>query len=194
MSQPQPTRVQRYNSNYRPVGQSTQWKGGNQDGPTNTNQLPAYLEEPTTPGNTISPTERTNPGPKSDIQADAQSYQQDLRRSQRQSNQMSPMHTMVEHTDPSAELEFPHGEKEGVGIAPSRIPGTGKELFGTRPDQDSPLLIFKKARQFMCIYATAKEKISDRKASTFTSAYIWCDSRNTTEGTDTNKRNTTENV
>jgi hypothetical protein len=102
---------------------------------TNTAQLPGHLEESTISSSTISLPDCTNSGLKNDIQANLPSSQQDLRRSLRQANLTSkPTYTMVARIDPPAELEFPHGTKDGVRVSPCQILGAGKGLFEIRPD------------------------------------------------------------
>ena len=51
------------------------------------------------------------------------------------------------------QYEQPYGNREGVAISTSGLPGAGRGLFGIRPCKDNPLL-FKQANEFVCVYAT----------------------------------------
>ena len=69
-------------------------------------------------------------------------------------------------------MEYPHGTTEGVTIAPSHMPASGKGLFGIRLLADSPQLFAKKG-QFICTYATQQHQISAQSARKSNSCYMW---------------------
>ena len=56
--------------------------------------------------------------------------------------------------------EQPYGKREGVAISTSGLPGAGCGFFGIRPRKGNPLL-FKQANEFVCVYATMQDVISD---------------------------------
>ena len=65
----------------------------------------------------------------------------------------------------------PHGTREGVAIGTSRLPGAGLGLFGVKASKDNPLL-FKRAHEFVCVYATMEDVISVTEAQVSDSEYI----------------------
>jgi hypothetical protein len=65
----------------------------------------------------------------------------------------------------------PYGKREGAAISQSRLSGAGRGLFGIRPSKHNPLL-FKQAREFVCVYATMQDIISMEEAQISESAYV----------------------
>jgi hypothetical protein len=66
----------------------------------------------------------------------------------------------------------PYGTREAVAIGSLRLPGAGKGLFGARARKNNPLL-FKRAHEFVCVYATMADVISVTEAQVSDSEYIW---------------------
>ena len=73
---------------------------------------------------------------------------------------------------PPAQVEYPYGYAEGVGVSTSQIPNAGRGLFGLRPLQEASHL-FAKQGQFICTYATQRHQISATTANLSSSRYLW---------------------
>ena len=82
-----------------------------------------------------------------------------------------------EQFSPPTPYEQPYGTKEGVAISTSRLEGAGRGLFGIKPSPHNPLL-FKQAKEFVCVYATMEDVITMEEARVSESAYIWTNSKN----------------
>ena len=73
---------------------------------------------------------------------------------------------------PPAQVEYPYGYAEGVGVSTSQLPHAGRGLYGLRPHPAAPHL-FAKQGQFICIYATQRHQISATTATLSSSRYLW---------------------
>ena len=80
------------------------------------------------------------------------------------------------HTSPTlappAQVEYPYGYDEGVGVSTSQLPHAGRGLYGLRPLPEAPHL-FAKQGQFICVYATQRYQISATTATLSSSRYLW---------------------
>jgi hypothetical protein len=80
------------------------------------------------------------------------------------------------HTSPTlappAQVEYPDGYDEGVGVSTSQLPHAGRGLYGLRPLPEAPHL-FAKQGQLICVYATQRHQISATTATLSSSRYLW---------------------
>ena len=82
----------------------------------------------------------------------------------------------VPRYDLPADWAQPYGRVEGVAIAKSRTPGAGHGLYGIKPRTRNSML-FKKAGEFVCVYATEADLITCSEAQISDSDCIWTNSR-----------------
>jgi hypothetical protein len=124
-----------------------------------TNSVSAQPGKSTEPPSSRTDPTAVSPHPQSDIRQ----MKQPLRPPRRAAAARKRNYCEAELYTKPMDSKQPYGIREGVAIGTLRLPGAGKDLFGVKASKDNPLL-FKRAHEFVYVYATMDDVISGTEA------------------------------